>query len=185
MGSVKEKVCKTQTCKKCDNYVVANRDKQKYKVDRAYQFCSRVLSLEDCCNKVALGLGFVSGQCVKVECEDSRCGQDRVEPTVQGEEIFSDADFDNYKVECRKSQNCTMGEIGTVFSDVDNCVDEMEADDRSFIEKKAPLFLILTLSALVLLSIGTFTLMKYHRQQLQKIREYRQGYGTTETEQKD
>ena len=37
----------------------------------------------------------------------------------------------------------------------------------------AAILLLLTLSALVLLSIGTFTLMKHHRQQLQKIREYR------------
>ena len=108
-----------------------------------------MLNLKDCCNKVALGLGFVSGQerginrpytlvteglhincrnlipweaihsfvttvsyqvprdlvtltkCVKVECTDDRCGQDGVEPTVEGEEMFSDADFNNYKIECK------------------------------------------------------------------------------------
>ena len=42
--TVKEKVCKTQTCKKCDNYVVANRDKQKYKVG---EFCYYLFSLID------------------------------------------------------------------------------------------------------------------------------------------
>ena len=40
MQTVKEKVCKTQTCKKCDNYVVANRDKQKYKVGELLLFVS-------------------------------------------------------------------------------------------------------------------------------------------------
>ena len=44
----------------------------------------------------------------------------------------------------QRSQNCTMGEIGTVFSDVDNCVEEMEADDRSFIEKKGIKFTVMT-----------------------------------------
>merc|ERR1711962_460612 len=167
---VKQKICSTSNCRKCDSYLsVANPHASSIsKTNKAYQFCSRLLKLEGCCSGQVLHLGFMVELTCNPEMPSSSFNLEASIEAKEVNEIYSKAARDNNEL------------ITKVEEDIR---DACKNTEQSFAVKNAPIFLILAATTLFILIIGTFALMHYHRKQLLKMKQNRRDYqpGTTES----
>merc|ERR1712062_297790 len=160
-------ICTTKTCKKCDAHVNAASGTQAtlQKIDRVYQFCTRLLKLSNCCNSQNLWMGFSTDCNV---CKGSSCTNQIVNVT---NEMFTEQEFKDYKIICDRSE-CPE-EIKNIFNEVEVCELKSKPQQKGFVTRNAPLLLILACGVLFVFILGTMAVFHHQRKQLNRLKEYR------------